>query len=155
MVSLLRHELLHALLHFGRRDIFFMSRDRPGMTERIFQTAEAISPKHIGRLGFGPGAGGDGLVKDRIHIVDVEEDAARGATQGLGRLAAAAWHFVGEHNFRIADFDFRVADLSVRTVHAHYFFRAECTLVEIESARGVTECEIGCYRVEILRNGFA
>ena len=38
-----------------------------------------------------------------------------------------------------ADFDFRVTNLSVGTVHAHDFLRAECTLVKLDRTRGVVE----------------
>jgi hypothetical protein len=148
--SLLRHlrdGLLHPFRHLCRRDIFFVRRHRPGVSERISHPAVAVVPKHVGERGFDLCAGRNGLVEEGVHVLDVKEDAACVAAQRLRRPAAGAGHLVREHNPGIADLDFRVSDLSARTVHAHHLLRAERSFVKVEHLRGVVNCQIRRYRL--------
>ena len=94
----------------------------------------------------------DRLLEERIHILDIEKDTTAGAAQRLRGPGGTAGHFVGEHDHGIADFDFRVTDLSIGSVHTHYFLRTECVLVKVEGPRGVVKSKIRRYRAISLGN---
>ena len=143
------------LAEAGPGIIQHMNADHADALRRIVErdSGEAPdAPEHVGEGCFCLSARPDRLLEERIHIVDIEKDTTAGAAQRLRGPGGTAGHFVGEHDHRIADFDFRVTDLSVGSVHTHYFLRTECVLVKVEGPRGIVKSKIRRYRAISLGN---
>src|SRR6186997_2971910 len=71
----------------------------------------------------------------------------------LGPLAHLR-HLVGEHDWTVADPDFRVHDLSIGTGEPHHFFGTQCVLVELNSLRRTGDEDAGGDSVIALRDGW-
>src|SRR6516162_7895619 len=71
--------------HLVRRYVFFVSRDRPGVAEGIYHLAVAVAPEHVHERHLNLGAGGDGLLEERVDVLHVEMDGHRRAAELLGR----------------------------------------------------------------------
>src|SRR5258708_27358428 len=101
-----------APLHFLSRHIFFVSRDMPHVTERIFQSPGAITVELVLDRALFLAAGCDSLFEDRVAVFDIDHDAYRRAAEGLWTLIAHLGKFIGQHDRRIANLNFRMANLS-------------------------------------------
>src|SRR5205814_8396759 len=67
------HELVHALLHFLRREIFLARRDRPLVAMRVGEGSGTIAPELIRHLAHWSGrhlrTGCDGAIEQRVAIL--------------------------------------------------------------------------------------
>src|SRR6185436_1731795 len=87
--ALRRHlgeELLARLVHFLRRHVLHPLGERPEMTVRILELTHAIAPELVAQRHLLLGAGLDGALPGRVHVLEVEPQPRR--RRSLIRLRA-------------------------------------------------------------------
>src|SRR6266550_2660099 len=122
------------------------------MSKRISYLPRAISIKLILHRPFQLCAGCHRLLDGRIYILDIEKNSDRRTTQRLRAAMSHLWMLIRHHDDGIADLDFRMAHLSTRIRHAHYFRCVEYFLIEINGSRCTVDDQVGGHRVIALGN---
>src|SRR5262245_6263836 len=135
-IALPRQHLRPAFLHFLRRHILLRRRDHPFVAEGVGQLACAIAVEFVL---YGPEqrrAGGHGAIDECVDVVDIEMQRDRTAAYALCGDGAEVRILVRQHDARIADADFGVADLARRFGEAECLLRAKGLGVELNRLRG-------------------
>ena len=88
------------------------------------------------------GAGLDRGVEGRVDVLDVHADGHGGAADRLRPQVAHVGVLVREHDHRISDLQFGVADLAVGPVHAHALLGSEHLCIEIDGPGGAVDDEV-------------
>src|SRR5437763_14065703 len=102
------------------------------MPERIANRAETVAIKLILDRAVQRGAGGNGLCRHAIDILDIDVKPDRRAANGRGREGAHLWVFVGQHDETIAYCHLGMADLAVRAIEPQAHLRAKYVLIKRE-----------------------
>src|SRR5262249_37038096 len=97
-----------ASLHFFRRYILDMSGHVPDMTKGILETASAVAIELVLHRLSHLRSGHDGALDETVNVFDIERNRDGCAAQRFRTANIHIWKFVGHHNARVADLDFRV-----------------------------------------------
>src|SRR5208283_3575218 len=103
------HPGFRAPVHLFRRYVFHVLSYPPLLAKWVAYLGIAVAPELIleGHINLAPGL--DGAVIESIYIVAVDEEVRRLRTFRI-RRAGHAREFIAQHQARIADLKFRVAD---------------------------------------------
>src|SRR5271157_3473448 len=146
--------LTGAAFHLLRRNVLDVLPQRPDVAEGVLELAVTVTPELV-RQGHGyRRSGTDGLVEYVVDTVHVEVQYHRATTQRLGRKRAHSRELVVQHEFGVADPEFRVHYLSVRSFVNSGDLRTECFLVELERLLSTVHHQVGSNRMRALRNSF-
>src|SRR5438034_4403849 len=131
-----------------------MRADHPEMSERIFERAGAVAVKLVldGPLNF-PACIQKPL-SCGVDVFNVNHEARGNASQCLRTANVALRKFIGQHDDRVTDRDFCMANPSVSHRHPKFFSRPQCLLVEVERLSGSFDIQIWGHRVISLWNRF-
>src|SRR5580658_5986444 len=82
------------------------------------------------------------LFDDFVAVWEIDVQAYGRPAPALGPAIAHGEIFVCQHEARVADLKFGMADLAVRAIHAHDYRRPENVLVIIDRLRGALDDEV-------------
>ena len=113
------------------------------MAERVGDGRRTAAVELVRRRAQAGGSGGDGLLVERVAIVDIEVES-----HGRAAVVRGAEHIhlrvlVGEHDPRPLDGDLGVADAAVVADQAAVLDRAERPGVEVECVGGASAAQVG------------
>jgi len=86
--------------------------------------------------------GGDGLSRQLIDVLNIERDEHGGSADRLRAERVHLRKFVGQHDGRVADLDFRVHDRAAWAWEAHQLLSAKGAFVEVDRTCGALNDQI-------------
>src|SRR5262245_34843407 len=117
--SCLLHQRLGTALQFCGRDVLDVRGERPHVAERVDERPGAVAVELVLQRPRLHRARGQRLREARVDVLDVEQEADRRAAQRPRAVVTHLGMLVGEHDHRVPDADFSVADLAAGGGEAH------------------------------------
>src|SRR5271157_3213529 len=148
------HGGFEARLHFLGRDVFHMSRDRPGVAEGIGQCAGAVAVELIFQRPEHRGPRGDGTVEPGIDILDIDQKTHGSSLERLRSFYIHLGEFIGQHDSRCADQDLGVIDLPAGVGQAIKLDGSERLRIKVDRPGGIPDVQVGSDRGVSVRNRF-
>src|SRR5689334_970808 len=99
----------HAALHLLERYVFDMGGDSPDMTERINEVAGTVAVNLVLHGTTLAGAERECASKNIVNVCNVNHQANGTSAESFGTAIWAGLHFVGKHNYGVANAKFGVA----------------------------------------------
>src|SRR5439155_17568166 len=131
-----------ALLDLLRRDVFLVRADGPFVAEGVGDGAGAVAVELVLQRLEHFRAERHGPIEHRVAVLEIERQPDRRAADGLRAARVHLRMFISEHNVRIADLDFRVADFPTGRADAHQFGGAERLFVEFNRAPSAIDDQV-------------
>src|SRR5438874_5635448 len=131
-----------------------MRSNGPGMAEGISKRSVAIAVELVLDRTDYLRSVRHGAFDNLVDILDVEHDADWRTAVGFRTARLHLGEFVGQHDRRIANFDFRMADRIPRPFHAKQFRRSESLFVKLDCLRRTFADQVRGYAVISIGNRF-
>src|SRR6185503_5414889 len=140
--GLLRHHPIIPPLHLLGGEVLLLHRHEPHVPERILDGPRAIAVELILERPDDLRARLDRAREHGVGVVDVEVQLDGRAADRRGAERAEIRVLVGDHEYRAADVDLGVADLSARLGEAHRLAGAERLPVELDRPGRVLAADV-------------
>ncbi len=124
------------------------------MAERIDNRAEPVTVELVLDRPLQRRTGGNGFLRHRIDILEIEVQPDRRAADRRRRERAHFGVLVGQHDEAVADLELGMADPAARRVELHAQCGAEHLLVELDRRGAVAHDQIGAEARITFRDGF-
>src|SRR5579872_6621400 len=124
------------------------------MSERILNETGAVSIELVLDRLQDLRALGNRFINHAVYVgkIHVEAYGAGADSCSAGVALSHFWIFIGQHDVRVSNLQFGMADLAVRAIHANLFRSPEHFLVVVDGLSGASDDQIWCDGVVIFGN---
>jgi A/G-specific adenine glycosylase len=135
-------QCLRAFLQLFGRNILLVGRDPPAMPKRILEFSAAIAIELVGDWPEDFEAGAHRASREGIDIFHIKVDHDGGSADRPRAQSVVLWKFVAQHNSGLANFEFRMSDLTLMR-DTKGLDRPESVFVECDGFAGVAYGKVG------------